>query len=268
MKPTNKIKYLYLIYALLGAIVGVFILYPLIMALMWFEFAPNNPTSPTLIEFMRVRFLFGFIPKIVHMELIFALLGGSIGLGFGFFTRTFLRQQKSLRYFIEQRKRSIPEIIRGGESDQVEFKSSIRWDVKEARLNRDLEKVIIKTIAGFFNSRGGDLLIGVADDGTILGLEDDYQTLKNKNADGFELYINDVIKNSLGGDLCPFLHFVFANIDNHDVCMITVEPSSRPVYLEESKDSIFFIRTGNSTRKLDVKEALSYARTRWKNAAR
>jgi predicted HTH transcriptional regulator len=57
----------------------------------------------------------------------------------------------------------------------LEFKSSLRWGVPEGGVNKTLEKVIVKTIAGFLNSKdGGTLLIGVADNGTILGLEGDY----------------------------------------------------------------------------------------------
>jgi len=41
-----------------------------------------------------------------------------------------------------------------------------------------LETAVLKTIAAFLNSaEGGTLLIGVADDGTIHGIESDYATL-------------------------------------------------------------------------------------------
>lgn len=263
MKPGQKTATLYLVYLLLGALVGVVFLHPLTMTIMWLEFVAGGTEGPGFLEFMRSRFWLGFLPKQLHMGIVFAILGGVIGLGFGFTTRAYMKQVKSLRFFMEEHKRTVPEIIRGGETDRVEFKSSVRWDIQESRINRGLEKVIAKTIAGFFNSKGGELIIGVADDGEILGLRNDYQTLKHPNPDGFERTVNDVIKKALGGDLCPLLHFAFVDINGEDVCMITAETAPRPVYLNDGNNDIFYVRVGNSTRQMDVKEALDYANSRW-----
>lgn len=253
-------------YLALGAAIGIFGLYPLTMMIVWMEFASGNPDAPTFIEFINSRFILGFLPRLLHLELVamFAFLGGAIGLGFGFFTRAFIRQVKDLRFYQEERKNLIPDLIKGGESARVEFKSSVRWDIQEKCINRGLEKVIAKTIAGFFNSQGGDLIIGVGDDGNILGLGYDYQTLKHKNADGFERTVNDIIKKMLGGDLCPLTHFTFAEIEGQDVCLATIEKAPRPVYFEDGRNSVFFVRVGNSTRQLDVREALDYAQARWR----
>lgn len=265
MNNTRKNVSLLFAYLAVGALVGIFVLYPLTMIIVWVEFAAGRSGGPDLSSFIFARFWFGFVPKLLHIELVsmFAVLGGMMGLCFGFFTRAYMNQLRALKFFEEERKHSIPEIIQGGETARVEFKSSVRWDIQEKRVNRSLEKVIAKTIAGFFNARGGDLLIGVADDGVILGLNNDYQSLKNGNADGFERMINDLIKSKLGGDLCPFLHFTFATINYQEICRITVERSPRPAYLEEGKNSAFFVRMGNSTRQLDVREALDYAKNRW-----
>lgn len=45
--------------------------------------------------------------------------------------------------------------------------------------------------------------------------------------------------------------------------MIIASPAPRAVYLEENKASVFYLRSGNSTRKLDVREAVNYANKRW-----
>ena len=67
----------------------------------------------------------------------------------------------------------------------MELKSTARWDLREAKKNPDLEAVIRFTVAGFLNAHGGTLLIGVADDGSIVGLEPDYGTFKKPNRDDF-----------------------------------------------------------------------------------
>lgn len=48
-----------------------------------------------------------------------------------------------------------------------------------------METVIAKTVAAFMNSGGGTLLIGVDDDGRLIGLGPDYATLKTPDADRF-----------------------------------------------------------------------------------
>lgn len=86
------------------------------------------------------------------------------------------------------------EMIEKGENDKVEFKSSLRWDYKEKRVNKELEYEIARACTGFMNVNGGILLIGVDNDKNILGIEKDYDTLgKGKqNEDGFELRRNPI----------------------------------------------------------------------------
>jgi len=71
-------------------------------------------------------------------------------------------------------------IIDKGENDLIEFKSSLRWDYRQDKVNKALETVIVKTISAFLNTEGGMLFIGIDDDGNTLGLENDYITLSKK----------------------------------------------------------------------------------------
>jgi hypothetical protein len=50
------------------------------------------------------------------------------------------------------------------------------------------------------NGEGGTLLIGVADDRAVVGIEKDVKTLSKKSTDGFELAMRTAIGNFLGGD--------------------------------------------------------------------
>jgi predicted HTH transcriptional regulator len=122
--------------------------------------------------------------------------------------------------------------------------------------------VIVKSIAGFLNHEGGDLLIGVADDGSIVGLKYDYLTLRKKDRDGFELQLMKLVKDKLGGDVCTMLHVVFLDLDGGDVCRVLIEPSERPVYVQHQGSARYFVRTGNSTREFDTKEALDHVAQR------
>ncbi len=156
---------------------------------------------------------------------------------------------------------AVKDLIVIGESAELEFKSSLRWDIRQQRTNKDLEGVIVKTVAAFLNMpHGGVLLVGVADDGTILGLEQDYQTLKSKNRDGFERHTYQLLLEAYGSDMAMLVRVGFEGIDGKDICRITAQPSHKPIYVEGR----FYIRTGNATRELSARDSIEYTRTRWK----
>ncbi len=154
--------------------------------------------------------------------------------------------------------------IAQGESESLEFKSSLRWDIQENRVNKEIERIIVKTVAGFLNSRnGGTLLIGVNDQGEVVGLQPDYETLKKQDRDGFELHLRQLLVRDLGESSNSFISVNFHEIDGRDVCQVTVEPSNYPVYVEDGNEAKFFLRVGNATRSLPVSEAVRYVQTRW-----
>jgi hypothetical protein len=167
-----------------------------------------------------------------------------------------------------------PEILallEQGESNTVEFKSTARWNLRDSKKDRTMEEVILKTVAAFLNTQGGTLLIGVADDSSIVGLEPDYQALKKSNRDGYELWLmNDLLLKEMGKAIAPYLTVTFHMIDEKDVCKIAIVPATQPVYVDIRDKSgqlceTFFIRTGNSTNKLEKpSEITTYIKQRWK----
>ncbi|MEQ9482591.1 Eco57I restriction-modification methylase domain-containing protein [Coleofasciculus sp. F4-SAH-05] len=171
----------------------------------------------------------------------------------------------------------IIDLINQGESTELEFKSSSRWDMRENNKNKAMEQVILKTVAAFLNTHhGGTLLIGVNDEGKVIGLNHDYQTLQKKNRDGYELFLtNDLLLKELGKDIAPYIHITFHEIEGKDVCRISLDPSPRPVYvkLKDAKSGqtkeCLFIRTGNLTSQLDTpSEILNYCQNRWNSSSR
>ncbi|HWM91354.1 MAG TPA: RNA-binding domain-containing protein [Thermoanaerobaculia bacterium] len=157
----------------------------------------------------------------------------------------------------------ILSLIEQGESAELEFKSTARWDLREGKKNSDLEAVIRLTVAGFLNADGGTLLIGVADDGSIIGLEPDYETFRKPNRDGYALFLTELLLGALGKDIATSIRTTFHEVDGKDVCRITVAAGPRPVFLKEGNDEVFYLRAGNSTRRLSTREAVQYCKTRW-----
>jgi hypothetical protein len=68
---------------------------------------------------------------------------------------------------------AIADLIAGGETRAVEFKSTLRMNLHTGQVDDKIQVSALKTIAGFLNAKGGTLLIGVADNGEVLGLDAD-----------------------------------------------------------------------------------------------
>jgi schlafen family protein len=153
------------------------------------------------------------------------------------------------------------------ESDTVEFKSSLRWDYKQQRANTDLEREVIKGVVGFLNSEsGGTLIIGVDDDKQVLGLERDYSTLgQRKNRDGFQQRLQQTLLSAIGERCCAkWVKVRFCSVQGNDVCVITVNSASEPIFFEErGREGSMYVRVGNTTRPLSPKESVAYASARW-----
>ncbi len=256
----------YLIVALTGAIIGVFVLAPSYDYIYARE-QTADPLSSIGYVLNQVEAL--LTGKLSHdstlMIMFYAEIGAMLGLLSLVLYKFIHGRLAHIDHLKTELSKDLPSIIQQGEGSHLEFKSSLRWDMVESRVNRALEGVVLKTLAGFLNSHiGGTLLIGVADDGEIIGLEKDYQTLKKPNQDGFEQTLMTSIATNLGTDLCQFVHVLFHVIDDKEVCRLIVSPAPRPVFVDQGNVPKFFVRTGGGTRDLNIQEALDYVHSRWK----
>jgi len=155
-------------------------------------------------------------------------------------------------------------MILEGESSFLEFKETLRYDIRKNEVSKELEKVVMKTIVGFLNADGGTLIIGVNDDGKIVGLENDYKALPKKNRDGLENHISMLIKTMIGLSFSKYVSVKFERIDNCDICIINVRGGHKPAYLiNGDKKEDFYVRVGNSTQPFSMSEASEYIKTRW-----
>lgn len=158
----------------------------------------------------------------------------------------------------------LEEIILGGESDAVEFKSTLRYDTQRGIVSKKMEFFIARAIASFLNSDGGKLLIGVDDDQNILGLQSDFLTLKKQNIDGFELRLIEVIKQYIGAEYSSHFKVTFTQFDEKTVCLIKVSKSSKPVFISFEGKENFFIRSGCTSQPLSREKQSSYESEHWK----
>ncbi len=151
-----------------------------------------------------------------------------------------------------QRTCPIGELIGPDREDRfLEYKSTMRWDVKRGEKAKYLEDAVVKTIAGFANSPyGGTLLVGVTDDGDIYGLEDDYATFSKRGERGDHDLWGQHLKNlldRLGKSAATLVDWEFPTIDGGDIARISVDPSDHPVYDTKGDQQVFWWRSPVST---------------------
>jgi len=86
---------------------------------------------------------------------------------------------------------------------------------------------------------------------------------KKQDRDGYKLFLNNLLLGTYGKDLSTAIRITFHSADGHDICEVTVKPSSRPIYVKEDKGQAFYVRAGNQTVPLSMEEMFHYCRTRW-----
>ena len=138
----------------------------------------------------------------------------------------------------------------------------------DLRENRKDDKVIthsiLKTIAAFLNTAGGDLLIGVADDGSIMGIESD----QFDNDDKFMRHLAQVVRNGLGDRASTCIDPKTQIVKGKTVCVVSCQRSPEPVLLkwketEASPEGDFYARSGPGSVKLSPERAAEYIKTRF-----
>lgn len=251
-----------ILHSIIGLFTGYFLIHPLSMVIYLFEFNSKETSLTDLVTVLLNGFRHAFSLHMMPMSMSFSLLGIFIGLGSGLYCKSIKRKEHILYGKKQLLQQSIPSLIAEGESEIIEFKSSLRHDYRQIKTDKNLELVILKSIAGFLNAKGGTLIIGVNDDDEVLGLANDYFSLKKKDKDGFQQRLILIVSNAFGKDICTKIHIAFYKIGEKEICTVYVEPSLRPVYFNENNRTIFFLRTGNVTNPLTTSETVEYVQNR------
>lgn len=161
--------------------------------------------------------------------------------------------------------------IDAGESSKCEFKSTLRVNLHTNSPDEKIELSAMKTLAGFLNTKDGVLLIGVSDDKTILGLDTDFNSFRNKEdkLDEFQKHLDNLIENYFGNSVFSLLKVSFVDIIGKLICRIEVRHSTQgPVYLKNKakKAEEFYIRRSASTKSLNPSEMMYYIQNNWENS--
>ncbi len=155
----------------------------------------------------------------------------------------------------EKVKEEIFNIIKKGENEKMEFKSTLRTNLHTNEIDRKIEYSVLKTIVAFMNSNGGTILIGVEDSGKIMGIEKD----KFESKDNYSLHLTNVIKTKIGKKFFPLVNFRFNEIEDKTILIIDCEKSKSPVFIRsQENEEEFYIRVGPSSVQIKGSELIDY----------
>lgn len=229
-----------------------------------------------------------FVPRdpfAVGGVIVQALLFVGIAAGFAYV----LKNRDTRSYAIpEEDADAVRAMISAGESDRVEFKLQSLWsadltkeeifssesaEVRKYRTNAS-RLIIARSIAGFLNSNGGDLIIGIREDRIlnqiqVVGIEDDYSKLleNDRNPDGYRRMLVDAVIRKYIPEVYDtasrFIHISFPSVSGKTLCHIHISPSDKPVFVDTGNEEHFFVRIDASTRSISGKKLTHYILTRF-----
>jgi hypothetical protein len=154
----------------------------------------------------------------------------------------------------------VKKIIAGGETKIAEFKQTLSLDIKKSKREKYIETAALKTIVGFLNSSGGDLLIGVSDDGAIVGIANEIGQLYTGNSDKFLLHFKNIFNSRIGVATNAIVQWRIILVENSELIWVQVEPSDKACYLDNED---FYVRANPATDKLTGPKLVDYINRRF-----
>ena len=178
---------------------------------------------------------------------------------FKYTVNDFLESNSGMLGFDEREKQDIYEMIADGESDKLEFKSTVRTNLATGEVDKRMEKAVLKTMVAFLNTDGGTLLIGVSDDGEICGADLD----SFENLDKMNLHMTNMISSAIGNGYIPYINFKAIEFDEGKyVIRVKCAPAQKAVFLREGKVEQFYVRSGPSSVELTGMNLVNYVNNR------
>jgi hypothetical protein len=190
---------------------------------------------------------------LVMVAFILLLLAGIV------FTIIYLKNFRKVR-FIPLTAEAVRQMIAHGENDLLEFKSTIRANLHAGKPGKEIELAWLKSVVAFCNTEGGSILLGVKDNGEILGLEaDNFQ-----NDDKCLLHVQNLIKEHVGLEYLPYVKFTLVDMGDKKILAVQCSPLKRIMLLKSAGKEQFYVRSGPSSIELPMSKVLEYVNDRKK----
>lgn len=181
----------------------------------------------------------------------------------------------------------IENLITGGEDHFVEFKTSMLWSIRKTkeeidkstsgdlkRYGKHTSRIIIgKALAGFLNSDGGTLIIGIKENKSgkvdeVVGIESEFAKLRDPTEDGYRREIVDAIvkpyfPSGIMNRISEYIQISFEEIEGRLLCVLKASKSDVKVFLNVFGRDRFFIRVDASTREITGEQVVDYCDKRF-----
>jgi len=144
--------------------------------------------------------------------------------------------------------------IAEGESESVEYKSTLRMNLHTGQADSRMELAVLKSIVGFLNTDGGTLVVGVNDHGEPIGLEAD----RFGTEDQMSLHLVNIVRSRMGPQVMTLLRVRFEDYRGRRVMIVACPRSASPVYVKDGDIERFYVRTGPSTTELSASQTQDY----------
>lgn len=183
----------------------------------------------------------------------------------------------------------LKQLIAKGETGYTEFKSSALWSkhltpeyLRDSTSNEVIKFgkkaskfIIARSIASFFNTDGGDLIIGIKENkktgnDDIIGITSDINKLQDKTIDGYRRMLQDEILREYFYDdayniVTKYIKITFPEIEGKILCRLQITKADKRVFVKTNKNmDEFFIRTDAETRMITGQELVDYCDRRFK----
>jgi hypothetical protein len=150
-------------------------------------------------------------------------------------------------------------LANNGDSENVEFKATLFTNLHTGNKDPRFEFAALRTIAGFLNTGGGTLIVGVSDDGSPVGIN----TGEFENEDDMSLYMVNMVSERIGLQAMNNIHIHFEDYQSCRVMIVKCKKSPSPVYIQDNGNDRFFIRSGTVTTELPDSQVQEYCARRF-----
>jgi predicted HTH transcriptional regulator len=160
---------------------------------------------------------------------------------------------------VEAEKLDLRQLVVQGESEAIEFKSTLRINLHTSNRDPRMELAVLKTLAGFLNTDGGTLIVGVSDDGTPVGVEVD----GFPNEDKMSLHLVNIVKSRMGPQAMTAMHAHFEDFEDYRAMIVKCGKAAAPTFVRDGDIERFYIRTGPATTELTASQTQEYIKQRF-----
>jgi hypothetical protein len=162
-----------------------------------------------------------------------------------------------------QSRRELRALLKQPESVHLEFKSTARWNLRNDTKDAAIEDAIVKTVAGFLNTDGGTLIIGVDDNGHPRGIAEDLRSCRN-SIDQYERWLmGNLLGLRIGTEITSqHVKFSHAVLDEHSLVVLSVQRCESVAWASSEDGEALYVRNGNETRQLQGRQMVDFAQHR------